>query len=108
MSDRYFDLLQTSAMEHFAKTLSNVNLKLLTINYSPKKIHLRCFTGSRMCLCSYTYNTVLKIKIGTSQQAGHILDLYCIQLSNTAPFCENYTKLYFDAKHLEKGLNKGG
>ena len=22
--------------------------------------------------------------------------------------CENYTKLYFDAKHLEKGLNRGG
>ena len=28
-----------------------------------------------------------------------------MQLSNTAPFCKNYTKLYFDAKHLEKGLN---
>ena len=38
---------------------------------------------------------------------GHIL-LYCIQLSNTAPFCKNYTKLYFDAKHLEKGLNRRG
>ena len=21
--------------------------------------------------------------------------------------CENYAKLYFDAKHLEKGLNRG-
>ena len=38
---------------------------------------------------------------------GHILDLYCIQLSNTAPFCKNYATLYFDAKYLEKGL-KGG
>ena len=37
--------------------------------------------------------------------AGHILDLYCIRLSNAAPFCENYTK--FDTKHLEKGLNRG-
>ena len=27
--------------------------------------------------------------------AGHILDLNCTQLSNAAPFCENYTKLYF-------------
>ena len=33
--------------------------------------------------------------------AGHILDLYRI-----APFYENYTKLYFDAKHLKKGLNR--
>ena len=38
---------------------------------------------------------------------GHILDLYCVQLSNAASFCENYTKLYFDAKHLEKGLKSG-
>ena len=37
---------------------------------------------------------------------GHILDLYCVELSNTTPFCENYTKLYFDAKHVEKGLNR--
>ena len=41
----------------------------------------------------------------------HILDLYCLQLLNAVPFCKTYTKLYFDAKHLEKlekGLNKGG
>ena len=38
----------------------------------------------------------------------HILDLYCVRLSNAAPFCENYTKLYFDAKHLEKGLKRMG
>ena len=38
----------------------------------------------------------------------HILDLYCVRLSNAAPFCENYTNLYFDAKHLEKGLNREG
>ena len=36
---------------------------------------------------------------------GHILVLYCVWLSNAAPFCENYANLYFDAKHLEKGLN---
>ena len=41
-------------------------------------------------------------------QPGHILDLYCIIPLNAARFCENYTKLYFDAKHLEKGLNSGG
>ena len=27
---------------------------------------------------------------------------------DAAPFSENYAKLYFDAKHLEKGLNGGG
>ena len=29
-----------------------------------------------------------------------------IRQLNAAPFCENYTKLYFDAKDLEKGLNR--
>ena len=41
--------------------------------------------------------------------AGHILDLYCVCLSSDAPFCENYTKLffvYFDAKGLNKGAGK--
>ena len=40
--------------------------------------------------------------------AGCTLDLYCVQLSSTALFCENDAKLYFDAKHLEKGMNKEG
>ena len=35
--------------------------------------------------------------------SGHILDLYCTRLSNAAPS----RKLYYDAKHLEKGLNRG-
>ena len=39
---------------------------------------------------------------------GPNLDLSCIQLSDTAPFFENYAKLYFDVKYLEKGLNRGG
>ena len=39
--------------------------------------------------------------------SGHIPDLCCIRLSNAAPFDENYTKLYFDAKHSERGLNRG-
>ena len=39
---------------------------------------------------------------------GDIVDLYCVLLSNAASFWENYAKLYFDSKHLEKGLNKGG
>ena len=40
--------------------------------------------------------------------SGHILGLSFLRLSNAAPFYENYTKLYSDAKHLEKGLNRGG
>ena len=44
----------------------------------------------------------------TSVPAEHVLDLYCVRLSNAAPFCKNYTKLYFDPKHLEKGLNRVG
>ena len=35
------------------------------------------------------------------------LDLLCTWQLNTASFCENYAKLYFDAKHSEKGLNRG-
>ena len=27
-----------------------------------------------------------------------------VQPSNAAPFCENYSKPYFDAKQLEKGI----
>ena len=39
---------------------------------------------------------------------GHILDLYCVRLWNAALFSKNYTNLYYDAKHLEKELNKEG
>ena len=35
------------------------------------------------------------------------LDFLCVLQLDATPFCENYAKLYFDAKHLEKGLNKG-
>ena len=35
------------------------------------------------------------------------LDLFRDRQSGAALFCENYAKLYFDAKHLEKGLNRG-
>ena len=38
--------------------------------------------------------------------SGHILDLHCVRLSSAAFFCKNYTKFYFDAKYLKKGLNE--
>ena len=41
-------------------------------------------------------------------KAGHILELYYVRLSNAGSFSENYAKLYFDAKHLETGLNRAG
>ena len=40
------------------------------------------------------------------EQLGLNLYLLCIRKSDT-PFFENYAKLYFDAKHLEKGLSGG-
>ena len=43
------------------------------------------------------YNCVPK-KIGDT---GHVLDPYCIGLSNAAPLWRNYVKLYFDAKHFK-------
>ena len=41
-------------------------------------------------------------------KAGQILELYYVRLSNAGSFSENYAKLYFDAKHLETGLNRAG
>ena len=38
---------------------------------------------------------------------GSNLDLLCVWQLDAALFCENYSKLYFDAKHLEKRLNRG-
>ena len=39
-------------------------------------------------------------------QSGPNLDLFCVQQLNAAPFCENYAKLYFEVKHLEKELKR--
>ena len=38
---------------------------------------------------------------------GPNLDFLWIWQSKAAPFCENSAKLYFVAKHLGKGLNRG-
>ena len=38
---------------------------------------------------------------------GPNLDHLWVWQSDTAPFLENYTKLYFDAKHLENRLSMG-
>ena len=32
--------------------------------------------------------------------------ILCVRQSDATPFCENYAKLYFGAKYLEKGLNR--
>ena len=49
-------------------------------------------------MCHFAYLLIL---------AGHNLDLLKIQQSGFAVVCENYSKVYFDAKHLENGLNRG-
>ena len=49
----------------------------------------------------YIYRIYIYIYI-----SGHSLDLFCVRPTNAASFCENYARLYFDAKHLEKGLNR--
>ena len=38
--------------------------------------------------------------------SGPNLDLLYIRKLDTSPFSGNYAKLYFDAKHLEKNLNR--
>ena len=40
-------------------------------------------------------------------KSGPNLDLLCARQSDAAPFCENYAKLYFNVKHLQKGVNRG-
>ena len=56
--------------------------------------HLHFFKVGEMMLLKYG-NLMLP--------ARHSLDLYRVRLSNVAPFYENYTKLYFDAKHKTFG-----
>ena len=34
------------------------------------------------------------------------LDCLCVQQVDAAPFCENYAKHYFDAKHFEREWNR--
>ena len=38
---------------------------------------------------------------------GPNLDLLNVWQTDTAHFCEDNAKLYFDEKQLEKGLNRG-
>ena len=48
---------------------------------------------------SYTSSTFV-----FSGDSGPNLDLICVRQPDAAPVCENYAKLYLDAKHLENGL----
>ena len=40
--------------------------------------------------------------------AGPNLDLLCVRQLDAVPFCEIYAKFNFDAKRLEKRMNRGG
>ena len=96
--------------------------KYKEIYFAIRKI-LKNFEGHDHWHCRYITFSVIYIffKVGEimllkyrhlMQPAGYIIDLYCVQycvwLSNAVPFCEDYTKLYFDSKHLKKGLNRRG
>ena len=53
---------------------------------------------------SINQQVILKNKKNSSRPD---LDFLCFHHLDTAPFRENYAKLYFDTKHLEMGLNRG-
>ena len=69
--------------------------------YNVEEFVLEFFTKCRKLL-----NDDLEFK--GVRLTGHILDLYWVRLSKAALLCENYAKLYFDTKHLEKELNTKG
>ena len=48
----------------------------------------------------------LLVKTPNELSTGSNVDLLRVSQSHAAPFCENDAKLYIDAKHLEKGLNR--
>ena len=53
--------------------------------------------------------TVISVVVGALADILTVvpnLDLLCVWQSDTTNFCEKYAKPYFDAKHLEKGLNR--
>ena len=41
------------------------------------------------------------------EQLGPNLNLLCLAIRDYPLLYEDYAQLYFDAKHLEKGLNRG-
>ena len=53
-------------------------------------------------------NKIAFLKLVSISLPGPNLDLLCIRQSNAVPIQENYAKLYFHAKHIEKELNSGG
>ena len=54
------------------------------------------------------FEWLIIIHLSQLRSPGPSLDLLCIQQSDAVPIHENYAKLYFDAKHFKKGLNRGG
>ena len=62
---------------------------------------------------SFCHNSSVKVKkyLQNLKYNVHVYRAYSRPIShltiNAAPLCENYAKLYFDAKHLEKVLNSG-
>ena len=76
----------------------------ITVNLTKESNHgnMWKWTKSRLCtLLVQSYHQPC-----WNAPSGPKLDLLCVQQSGAALFFENYVKLYFDAKHLEKGLNR--
>ena len=53
-------------------------------------------------------NKIAFLKLVSISLPGPNLDLLCIRQSHAVPIQENYAKIYSHAKHIEKGLNRGG
>ena len=79
-------------MQNMFKEAPDIFLVSLLLNLN---IYLTCL--SSLFFANFEYG---------NGGSGPNLDLFCVRLPNAVPFCEDYPKLYFDAKHLEKGLNR--
>ena len=53
-------------------------------------------------------NKISFLKLVSISLPGPNLDPLCIWQSHAVPIHVNYAKLYFHAKHIEKGLNRDG
>ena len=66
-----------------------------------------CFTNINVSeLASCNICVIKSIQCPDDSFKPPNLHLLCIQQSDINPFCENYAKLCFDAKHLDKGLDR--
>ena len=68
----------------------------------PLKVSLQVGHQCEMQLIIMSLTEESHIDVFNACPAGPNLYIFCVQLLNAAPFCENYAKIYFDAKQLEE------